>query len=271
LSPDGSQLALSIQEGSDAINLWVRQLARGTTTKLTHEGTLNFRPSWTTDGRSVIYLSDRGKFISAFVRHLDGSDKDSLLLERSADVSEALITRDGQWIVYRQGANSLSDLYAKRLTGDTTPVPLATSDYLERNPEISPDGHYLAYASNETGRMEVYLRPFPSVGGGKWLVSSAGGMTPLWSRDGKELFYRNGGGDMVSVEVTASGPPPLGRQRVLFSALAYTFEGVHRTYDVTPDGRRFLMLRNVANSSTDNGAVVVVENFFDVLRHKVPR
>jgi serine/threonine-protein kinase len=219
----------------------------------------------------VIYLSNRGKFMDAFVRDVDGPDKDSLLLERSADVSEALVTRDGQWIVYRQGANFISDLYARRITGDTTPVPLATSEYLERNPEVSPDGRYLAYTSNETGRVEVYLRPFPRVGGGKWLVSSAGGMTPLWSRDGKELFYRNGAGDMVSVEVTASGTPPLGRQRVLFSALPYTLEGVHRTYDVTPDGRRFLMLRHVANSSADNAALVVVENFLDVLRRKVPR
>jgi hypothetical protein len=76
---------------------------------------------------------------------------------------------------------------------------------------------------------------------------------------------------MVSVEVTAAGTPPLGRQRVLFSAVPYTLEGVHRTYDVTPDGRRFVMLRHVANPSTDNATVVAVENFFDVLRRKVPR
>jgi Tol biopolymer transport system component/tRNA A-37 threonylcarbamoyl transferase component Bud32 len=271
LSPDGSQLAISIQEPNEGLSVWVRQLARGTTTKLSHEGTLNFRASWTADGRSVVYLSNRGKFMNAFAHRPDGTEKDSLLLARSADVSEALVTRDGRWIVYRQGANSLSDLYARRLSGDTTPVPLATTEYLERNPEVSPEGRYLAYTSDETGRMEVYLHPFPNVRGGKWVVSSAGGQMPLWSRDGKELFYRNAAGDMVSVEVTASGTPPLGRQRVLFSALPYTVETVHRTYDVTPDGRRFVMLRAVAGATVDNVPLIVVENFFEVLRKKVPR
>jgi len=269
LSPDGRQLAVSISESS-VLNLWVRQLERGTTTKLTHEGGINWRASWLPDGDRLLYLSDRRRSGEALVRKVDGTGVDSVAMAHG-EVSEVLVTKDGKWIVYRLGANTVSDLYARRTTGDTTPVPLATSEYLERNPEVSPDGRFLAYMSNETGVLEVYLRPFPNANDGKWAVSTAGGLNPLWSRDGKELFYRNGQGDLVAVEITATGTPPIGRQRVLFSALPYTGESTHRSYDITPDGKRFVMIRKSAVTAPPTEQLIVVENFFDVLRRKVPR
>jgi Tol biopolymer transport system component/tRNA A-37 threonylcarbamoyl transferase component Bud32 len=268
LSPDGRQVALSIEDGSGNLHLWVRQLDRGTTTKLTHSGVINWRPSWHPDSRSLLFLSTRTRLGEVFQRRLDGADSDSIVLSIRSEVSEALTTSDGQWIVYRQGANAVSDLYARRFTGDTTPVALATSEFLERNPEVSPDNRYLAYASNESQRLEVYLRPFPRANENKWLVSTSGGMNPLWSRDGKELFYRNDDGDMIAVEIT-SGTPPVGRQRVLFSALPYIFASPHRSYDVGHDGR-FLMLRLVADAALESAPLVVVENFFEELRRKVP-
>jgi serine/threonine-protein kinase len=270
LSPDGTQLALSIHDRDESQQLWVRHLARGTTTKLSHTGTLNFRPSWLADNKNIAYLSDRRKLGELYVRKLDGSDKDSLWLTRRSELSEAFVTRDGQWIVYRQGANANADIYARRVSGDTTPIAIATSEYLERDPTVSPDGRYLLYTSDETGQLEVYMRPFPNVGEDKWLVSNAGGVNPLWSRDGKELFYRNSAGDLVAVDVTKSGTPPIGRQHVLFSALPFTFEAVHRTYDVTPDGQRFLMLRPAAVAKDIDEPLVVVENFFEELKRKVP-
>jgi serine/threonine-protein kinase len=205
--------------------------------------------------------------MEVFVRPLDGSDSDALLLTRQLEISETSITRDGQWIVYRQGANSVSDLYARRLTGDTFPVALAATGFLERIPTVSPDGRYLAYMSDETGRLEVYIRPFPDVSDGKWLVSTTGGMNPVWSRDGSELFYQKERGDPVAVE-TSSGSPPTGRQRVLFSALPFAFASPHWSYDVTPDGR-FVMFRKVGE--LPSSPLVVVENFFEELRRQVPR
>jgi serine/threonine-protein kinase len=269
LSPDGRQLAVSISESS-VLNLWVRQLERGTTTKLTLEGGINWRASWLPGGDRLLYLSDRRRSGEALIRKVDGTGVDSVAMAHG-EVSEVLVTNDGKWIVYRLGANTVSDLYARRTTGDTTPVPLATSEYLERNPEVSPDGRFLAYVSNETGVLEVYLRPFPNANDGKWAVSTAGGLNPLWSRDGKELFYRNGQGDLVAVEMTANGAPPIGRQHVLFSALPYTGEATHRSYDITPDGRRFVMIRKSAVTAPPTEQLIVVENFFDVLRRKVPR
>jgi Tol biopolymer transport system component/tRNA A-37 threonylcarbamoyl transferase component Bud32 len=268
LSPDNHQVALSIRDESGNLQLWVRDLQRGTAKKLTHRFAINWRPSWQADSRSLMYLSTRTKAGEVLLRRLDGTDDDSLVLTRQSEISEAMTTVDGQWIVYRQGANAVSDLYARRLTGDTTPVALATSEFLERNPEVSPNGQYLSYTSNETGPSEVYLRPFPRASENKWLVSTTGGMNPVWSRDGKELFYRNGSGDLVAVEVTA-GTPPIGRQRVLFSALPYIFPPTHRSYDVASDGR-FLMVRLVNNADVVSAPLVVVENFFEELRRKVP-
>jgi serine/threonine-protein kinase len=268
LSPDGRQVALSIRDEIGNLQLWVRDLERGTTNKLTHRFAINWRPSWQADSRSLMYLSTRTRLGEVLMRRIDGTDDDSLVLTRQSEISEAMTTADGQWIVYRQGANAVSDLYSRRLTGDTTPVALATSEFLERTPEVSPNGRYLAYASNETGPVEVYLRPFPNASANKWLVSTTGGMNPLWSRDGTELFYRNGSGDMVAVEVTA-GTPPIGRQRVLFSTLPYIFPPTHRSYDIAGDGR-FLMVRLVNNADAVSAPLVVVENFFEELRRKVP-
>jgi tRNA A-37 threonylcarbamoyl transferase component Bud32 len=267
LSPDGQQLALSIRDEIGNLQLWVRNLERGTTTKLTHRFAINWRPSWLADSRSLMYLSTRTRLGEVLLRRL-GADDDSLVLTRQAEISEAMTTADGQWIVYRQGANAVSDLYARRLTGDTTPVALATGEFLERTPEVSPNGRYLAYASNETSVSEVYLRPFPDASANKWLVSTTGGMNPLWSRDGNELFYRNGSGDLVAVEITA-GTPPIGRQRVLFSSRPYIFPPTHRSYDVAGDGR-FLMVRLVNDADAASAPLVVVENFFEELRRKVP-
>ena len=136
---------------------------------------------------------------------------------------------------------------------------------------MSPDGRFLAYTSNETGVTEVYVRPFPNATDNKWLVSAAGGMNPAWSPDGRELFYRNGSGNLIAVEVVANGTPPLGRQRVLFPVPPYAFETTHRSYDVTPDGKRFVMIRKVVGMTPTVEPLTVVENFFEVLRTKVPR
>jgi dipeptidyl aminopeptidase/acylaminoacyl peptidase len=271
ISPDGSQLALSIQDNEGRNHIWVRNLVSGTVAKLSHRGAFNFRPAWSSDSKRVVFISDRTKQGELFISRADGTSEDSLLLTRNEQISEGLITTDGAWLVYRQGANANADLYARRMKGDTTPVALATTEYLERQPTVSPDGRYIAYNSNETGRTEIYVRPFPNVGDGKWVVSTSGGVDVRWSRNGRELFYRNGNGDLVAVEVTTGGTPPTGRQRVLFSARPYVTEAVHQGYDVAPDGQRFVMIRRGTVQGSGEPPLVVVENFFEELKRKVPR
>jgi serine/threonine protein kinase/dipeptidyl aminopeptidase/acylaminoacyl peptidase len=187
ISPDGGQLALSIQDNEGRNHIWVRNLVSGTVAKLSHRGAFNFRPAWSSDSKRVVFISDRTKQGELFISRADGTSEDSLLLTRNEQISEGLITTDGAWLVYRQGANANADLYARRMKGDTTPVALATTEYLERQPTVSPDGRYIAYNSNETGRTEIYVRPFPNVGDGKWVVSTSGGVDVRWSRNGREL------------------------------------------------------------------------------------
>ena len=271
LSVDGTQLAVALSDDRET-HLWVRHLASGgTASKLTFAGTLNIRPTWTPDGRSILFITTRGGAREAYSRRADGTADAEPLLRLSRPVQEALITRDGSWLVYRAGGGNEADLYARRTTGDTTPVVLANSAFPENSPTVSPDGRWLAYASTETGQYEVYVRPFPEAAGGKWLISVGGGTEPLWSPTGRELFYRNGKGEIVAVTVSDGGAPPTGPQRVLFAATSYSTDPQHRAYDVTQDGQRFVMARFGAGGDADELQLIVVENFLQELKRLVPR
>jgi Tol biopolymer transport system component len=160
------------------------------------------------------------------------------------------------------------DLWLLPRLGDD-PRPIETTPFVETTPAFSPDGRWLAYASDETGRFEVYVRPWPGPGQ-KYLVSSGGGGEPVWARNGRELFFRNGD-QMLAVDVTPAGDEAFtaSRPRVLFAG-SFTRGGGGRTnYDVSPDGRQFVML----NSGEEERAatqISVVLNFFDELARRVP-
>ena len=125
----------------------------------------------------------------------------------------------------------------------------------------------MAYQSNETGRWEIYVVPFPDAAAAKWVVSNGGGSEPLWSRDGREIFYRNGAGDMVAVRVDTTPVFSAGPTSVLFPAGAYVADQNHRQYDVTDDGERFIMLRPIGG--TVQSELILVQNFFEELRVRV--
>ena len=140
--------------------------------------------------------------------------------------------------------------------------------FQESAPAVSADGQWLAYVSNETGESQVYVRPFPNVDDGRWLVSADGGTEPVWGRSGRELFYRDGNGDMIAVEVRPGDAFTTGVQRVLFSTTEYRSNVFHQMYDVTPDGQRFVMIR-MTGDPQDDFELIVVENFFEELKAKV--
>jgi len=127
---------------------------------------------------------------------------------------------------------------------------------------------WLAYVSDETGTPEVYIRPFPNVDDGRWLVSTSGGTEPLWARNGRELFYKNGAQDLVAVQVLPGEAFTMGEHQTLFSARAYLSDVYHQLYDVSPDGRRFVMIR-APGGGDDDLELIVVENFFEELKAKV--
>ncbi len=265
LSPDGMQLAVSIR-ANDEEQIWIKQLDQGPLSNLTFAGTLNYRPAWTPDGRAVAFVSERGDNPDLYVRRADGSAQAELLRDEGRTVEEVTYSPDGEWLVYRVGGQAGErDLYARRMGADSV-VALVATGFDETSPAVSPDGRWLAYASNESGRYEVYVRPFPNTNDGKLQVSTDGGNQPVWAHSGRELFYK-GSVNLMVVEVLAEATFVTGERRVLFSARGYRSGDVHQQYDVTPDDQRFVMIRIVGEQKATD--LIVVENFFEELKAKV--
>ena len=168
-------------------------------------------------------------------------------------------SRDGDWLVYALQTSS-ADIFALRIGVDSVGRALiADEDYHEFNPVLSPDGRWLAYNSNETGRFEVYVRSFPDVGSLKRQVSTTGGSEAIWSRSGRELFYRNEAEELVSAEVVDEPTFSVRSQSVLFSAAEYLASMSHPIYDVRSDDQAFVMLEAVAG---EPDRLILVQNLF---------
>jgi len=266
LSPDGRLLAVGVEAGTQ---LWIKDLQAGPLSRLTFEGTLNFRPSWTPDGQSVLFVSGELQDADLWIKRADGSRGAELLLDRERNVVEGIWSKDGQWLIFRTDNNNpgRGDILAVRTADSTIVELLASPDTEESSPALSPDERWLVYVSDESGRHEVYVRPFPNVDETRWLLSAGGGSEPLWSHSGRELFYRSGNNDMVAVDILPGPTFSLGEQRVLFSMRDY--EGVlrHQNYDVGPDDQRFIMIQ--LEEGDVESDIVMVLNWFEELKAKV--
>jgi eukaryotic-like serine/threonine-protein kinase len=268
LSPDGKRLAVSTTELTSQI--WVRDVDARLLSKVTLKGQENVRPAWGPDGRIVAFVSDQRTDRDLFQRLADGSQPETLLLDEKRPLEEVAFSHDGAWVIYRAGSIPADrDLYARRIGTDSSIVLVATAA-AETSPALSPDGRWLAYVSNESGAAEVYVRPFPNTGDGRWQISLQGGQEPVWAHSGKELFYRVGGAANVQMvmEVMPGRTFVPGARRALFPLTRYNMSVIHQQYAVAPDGR-FLMIRATESESKDH--LVAVENFFEVLKARVPR
>ena len=181
---------------------------------------------------------------------------------------EALWSPDGEWRIYRTTNPGGIDILALRPGQDTVPLPLVVTEFIEDQATLSPDGRWLAYASNETGRDEIYVVPFPNAGDAKWAASTSGGIEPLWSHSGQELFYRNGLNEMVAVQVDTEPTFAPGQPEVLFSATEFRSDLSHREYDVTADDERFIMIRETGDVRAA-AKLIWVQNFFEELKARV--
>jgi serine/threonine-protein kinase len=269
LSPDETRLAVSSGINNSEEQLWIKRLDRGPLSLLTFQGDLNRRPAWTRDGRAVTFVSDRGENRDLYVKRADGSAGAELLLDDARPVDEGFYSPDGEWLVYRLGqTDGDRDLFAIRPGVDSVGTPLVATSFNENAPALSPDGQWLAYVSNESGRDEVYVRPFPNAGEAKWQVSTTGGIEPVWAHSGRELFYKGATEpyDLITAEVVPGTTFVVGEQRTLFSTSAYRFDAVHQAYDVTADDQRFVMIREPQAEAYE---LIVVENFFEELKAKV--
>jgi hypothetical protein len=271
LSPDGRRMAIGGGGGTGSLNVWTKELDHGPFTRLSFGGS-DRRPSWSADGRMVAFIRDTLGAGTVVGRYADGSRPDTLLWRYDRQIQEVEWTRDGNWLVARTD-NSVAgagDLVGRRLGGDTTPVVLVSSPYTELHPTVSNDGHWLAYTSNESGRNEVYVRPFPNTNDGRWQVSTAGGYQPAWSADGKELYFIDATNRLQSVRVNTRPTFSVGSPVPLFDVASYTIDAFHSSYVVTPDGRGFIFGSPVRSAQgTREVRVVRATNWFRELRTRM--
>jgi len=269
LSPDGRTLAAVFISTAGGEDVWIKQLDDGPLSRLTFDAGNLLRPSWTPDGRSVLYTgSDSAGNIALFKQRADGSGAAERVIRFGTPMVENLPSRDGRWIVTRSvvgaGLASEGDLFAFRPGVDTVATPLLTTRFREQSPALSPDARWLAYASNESGRLEVYVRPFPNTAEARWQVSVAGGSEPRWAHSGQELFYRNGAGDLIAAEVRATPTFAVLSQQSLFPAATFATNSAHHGYEVSPDDQRFLMAR--LERSEEGSDLSLVQNWFEELK-----
>ncbi|UCC25043.1 MAG: protein kinase [Gemmatimonadales bacterium] len=270
LSGDGSRVAVGV-EGSAGSEVWIKTLDRGPSQRLTVGEGSEARPVWSPDDRTVMYYSSNREGASVptslWSRQADGSGVPTQLFEFERDIVEAEWSPDGEWLVFRTSAFGLSEIYAIRpgTDQDATPLVLAEDTGLF-GLALSPDGAWLAYNSAESGRDEVYVVPFPDATSGKRIVSTGGGFGAVWAHSGRELFYVSPEGNMMAVDVTTDPTfTPTGQPRVLFPAQGYLTNNLTAHYDISGDDQRFMMIQRTGGSA-ESAKVIVVENFFEVLR-----
>ena len=247
-------------------------LDRGPVSRLTFEGEFNTAPSWPPDGRWVSWVSRRGGRVGVWRKRSDGVGSAEEVMTLDRDVQEARWSKDGDWLVLSVSGPPSQGILAMRLgTEDSTPVSMVDGPANELHAAVSPDGRWLAYASDESGRREVYVRPFPAVDEGKWQMSTDGGVEPLWSPDARSLYFRNLGGDRIEVVDMSLDPSSATRRLLLQLPANFAFEQNpnDRLFDILPTGDRFVMIRQ--GEGDRSGKLVIVLNFFEELRAKVGR
>ena len=242
-SPDGRRIAVNLGP-----NIWLLDRVQGSLARLSFDSSA-IRPVWSHDGRQVAYVRQTGAMVDLRLINADGSaPAESLLAMRGFSLWQALFTPDGRSMIVRTvGGPYNRDLWLVALDSARRPVPLLRTPADEVSPSVSPDGRWLAYASNESGRYEVYVRSFPAMSA-RVAVSLDGGTVPVWSPRGDELFYRSGP-LLIAAALRAGATFDVLRRTVLFSNGDYVSDLTHQGYDVAPDGRHFVMVRSLAGTS----------------------
>jgi eukaryotic-like serine/threonine-protein kinase len=273
LSPDGERIAVEVRE--DHSDIWIYHFANETLTPLTFGDTPERFPLWTSDGKRILFDSptragNRGVFWTA----ADGTGKpERLAAEWPRPLSPDAISPDGKLVVCIENnptRETGADLTIVPLEAGGQPRPLLRTRGNQGEAEISPDGRWIAYQSNESGTFQVYVRPFPNVEQGQWQVSSDGGTRPLWARNSRELFYVSPDQRLMAVPVDADASFHFGKSQPLFDGRdnINPLGPLAMNFDISLDGKRFLMVKY----QTPAGAptFVVVENWFEELKRRVP-
>jgi eukaryotic-like serine/threonine-protein kinase len=263
ISPDGSTVALRRSDPQAATtDIWLHDLARGTASRFTFGPDFNFSPVWSPDGSGILFASSprgpRGRSFGLYLKPTGGAGKEELLLKTPLGGSPSDWSRDARFVIYDQtGTNAKLGIWVLPLSGDGPPVPgkpfpFLQTEFNEFGAKLSRDSKWLVYTSDETGRNEVYVQTFPSPGG-KSQVSTSGGRRPVWSRDGRELFYVGADGKLMAVEVKAASKLEAGAPKPLFD----TRLGAGGGFDISPDGRRFLLANSLEEADRTPMTIIV--------------
>ena len=263
LSPDGKQLALEVRTGA-ATEIDIFDIASGTLAPLTTDGSFNTNPEWTSDGKRVLYSSTRDGRPGLWLQPVDHSGPAQRLMRADSVVFlEGVLSADGRTlVVHVDGVRATNDLRYRGLTNDTTLKELVTTPFNEMGPRISPDGRWVAFASDESGSFQVYVTPLPGPGG-RYQVSTTGGVTPVWSPDGRRLYYAYGGRLEAATLAFAPTISVTARETVFESGSS--LPPAHANYDITPDGKRFVMFK----STGGDAQLIVVHDWTYELRERM--
>jgi len=276
ISPDGGRLAMEVMDGSSQ-DIWVYDLGRDTMTRMTFDGKVNQGPTWSPDGRYIVFGDREGL---SWTR-ADGAGKpQSLVRTKSPTTFPWSFTPDGKRLAYNEldTAETGNDLWTLPLESDGAglragkPEAYLQTPFDKRHPSFSADGRWLAYASNESGDFQVYVRAFPDKGG-QWQISSAGGAYPMWSRSGRQLFFESLENRIMVAGYTVQGDSFVPDKPRLWSdkALVNTVNS-SKNVDLAPDGKRIVavMPAEGPEAQQSRNHLVFLENFFDELRRRVP-
>jgi eukaryotic-like serine/threonine-protein kinase len=271
LSPDGTRAAVFANDQQR--DLWLWDLRRTTLTRLTSDPGVDVIQVWTPDSRRLIFTSERAGVRNLWWQAADGAGAAERLTESPDTQYPTGVSPDGRRLIFTdESPTTANDLMAIELDATRRVTPLVQSAFNERNGTVSPDGRWLAYEANDSGRFEIYVRPFPEVNNGRWLVSTNGGTRPIWARSGQELVYVSPTGALMGVGV-ARGPSWAATTPTLVVKEGY-FTNLNwwgRSYDVSPDGQRFLMIKEGGIDGTAAPpSIIVVQHWVEELKRLVP-
>jgi Tol biopolymer transport system component/predicted Ser/Thr protein kinase len=240
LSPDGKRASVSIPDEGKGRNIWLYDVARGLRTRFTFDPADQLTSIWSPDGSRIVFNSRRKGSLDLYQKAASGAGSEEMLLEDNLDKFPTSWSPDGRFILYVSvGASRSNDLFVLPLTGDRKPFPILQTQFSEPEGRISPDGRWVVYCSNESGRNEIYVAPFPGPGG-KWQISTAGGYFPRWRHDGTEIFYLAPDNKLMAAVVNGKGAGfEVGAVKPLFATRIVFAAGYQ--YDVSADGQRFLI------------------------------
>ena len=272
LSPDGGRVLVSALEEGTNPDIWVHEVGRALKTRLTFDPGVDSFPKWSPSGKEVVFSSNRAGGFDIFSRAADGSSEPVSLVSTPLPEFPSVWSPDMKYFLYVAGSPETGTdiwyLERKELGDGFDSRPFLQTAFRETNSRLSPDGRFVAYLSDESGRDEVYVRPFPQ-GGGKWQVSASGGGFQRWSKDGKELFYVEGE-TLILVPVSTTEGFSAGSGQPLFHHPGLGGGG-SSTYDVSADGQRFVVVEDLESEEGEEAkppAIHVTENWFEEFKDR---